>query len=349
MTHRGATGADARDGDGAGVMVGMPHSFFVREGEREIGHKLPKQGEYAVGNVFFRKPSSPDWHNDAAIKEQQATFARIADQLGLRVLGWRHVPTDNTILGPAALSREPLTLQPFVVLKSHYGAKSKKSLDGVPEGTSPADAAAAEKVAFDEQHFQRQLYVLRKQATHQLKLESGFYICSLAPQTIVYKGQLSPPQVYNYYHDLNHAMFASHFCLVHSRFSTNTFPSWDRAQPMRWAAHNGEINTVRGNKAWARSKEGNMQSQKFGADLELLYPIVEAGGSDSAAFDNVLELLTVNGILSLPEAVMLMIPEAWQNQPDMEREKVAFYQWASCLMEVSPFRLLCFVWQYLRR
>ncbi|GAA5975437.1 hypothetical protein JCM10908_005163 [Rhodotorula pacifica] len=329
MTHRGATGADARDGDGAGVMVGMPHSFFVREGEREIGHKLPKQGEYAVGNVFFRKPSSPDWHNDAGVKEQQATFARIADELGLRVLGWRHVPIDNTILGPAALSREPLTLQPFVVLKSHYGANSKKSLDGQPED----QGAEAEKVAFDEQYFQRQLYVLRKQATHQLKLENGFYICSLAPQTIVYKGQLSPPQVYNYYHDLNHAMFASHFCLVHSRFSTNTFPSWDRAQPMRWAAHNGEINTVRGNKAWARSKEGNMQSQKFGDELELLYPIVEAGGSDSAAFDNVLELLTVNGVLSLPEAVMLMIPEAWQNQPDMEREKVAFYQWASCLME----------------
>ncbi|POY76879.1 putative Glutamate synthase (NADH) [Rhodotorula taiwanensis] len=327
MTHRGATGADARDGDGAGVMVGMPHSFFVREGEREIGHKLPKQGEYAVGNVFFRKPASPDWHNDAGVKEQQATFARIADELGLRVLGWRHVPIDNTILGPAALSREPLTLQPFVVLKSHYGAKTKKSLDGQPE------SGEGDKVAFDEQYFQRQLYVLRKQATHQLKLENGFYICSLVPQTIVYKGQLSPPQVYNYYHDLNHAMFASHFCLVHSRFSTNTFPSWDRAQPMRWAAHNGEINTVRGNKAWARSKEGNMQSAKFGDELEMLYPIVEAGGSDSAAFDNVLELLTVNGVLSLPEAVMLMIPEAWQNQPDMEREKIAFYQWASCLME----------------
>ena len=120
---------------------------------------------------------------------------------------------------------------------------------------------------------------------------SWFYICSLAPHTIVYKGQLSPVQVYSYYHDLNHALFKSHFCLVHSRFSTNTFPSWDRAQPMRWVAHNGEINTVRGNKNWMRAREGNLASAKFGDELDLLYPIVELGGSDSAAFDNVLELL----------------------------------------------------------
>lgn len=131
----------------------------------------------------------------------------------------------------------------------------------------------------------------------------------------------------------NHVLFASHFCLVHSRFSTNTFPSWDRAQPMRWAAHNGEINTVRGNKNWMRAREGNLQSSRFADELDLLYPIIETGGSDSAAFDNVLELLTVNSVVTLPEAVMMLVPEAWQNNRDMEKEKVAFYQWAACLME----------------
>jgi len=139
--------------------------------------------------------------------------------------------------------------------------------------------------------------------------------------------------VYNYFHDLNHALYASHFALVHSRFSTNTFPSWDRAQPFRWAAHNGEINTVRGNKNWMRAREGHLKSEKFGDDLERLYPIVEEGGSDSAAFDNVLELLVVNGVLSLPEAVMMLVPEAWQNNDLMEPEKKAFYAWASSLME----------------
>ncbi|GAA5871080.1 hypothetical protein JCM8547_005352 [Rhodosporidiobolus lusitaniae] len=317
MTHRGATGADSRDGDGAGIMVGLPHAFFVREGERELGVKLPPEGEYAVGNVFFHKPGRLDWHNDEDLKQQQKQFVEIADGLGLRVLGWRHVPTDGTILGPAALSREPIILQPFVVLKERYGAESKES-----EGNGE----------FDEKKFERTLYVLRKHATHTLKHETGFYICSLSSKLLVYKGQLSPVQVYSYYHDLNHVLFASHFCLVHSRFSTNTFPSWMRAQPFRWAAHNGEINTVKGNRAWQRAREGNMASSSFTPEqLELLYPIVEAGGSDSAAFDNVLELLTINGVLSLPEAVAMMIPEA-QNDL-MEKEKKAFYQWAACLME----------------
>ncbi|BGP12115.1 glutamate synthase [NADH] [Rhodosporidiobolus nylandii] len=319
MTHRGATGADSRDGDGAGVMVGLPHAFLVREGERELGVKLPDEGQYAAGNLFFKKPQRPDWHNDAELKSQQSTFSSIASSLGLRVLGWRHVPTDGTILGPAALSREPVILQPFVVDAAYYGTDSKESL-GAKDGKE-----------FDEAKFEKQLYVLRKQATHTLKLESGFYICSLSPKNIVYKGQLSPVQVYSYFHDLNHVLFASHFCLVHSRFSTNTFPSWDRAQPMRWAAHNGEINTVKGNKAWMRSREGNMSSAAFGDNLKHLFPIIEAGGSDSAAFDNVLELLVVNGVLTLPEAVMLMIPEA--NDPEMSAEKKALYSYYSCLME----------------
>ncbi|WWD00785.1 hypothetical protein V866_007720 [Kwoniella sp. B9012] len=307
MTHRGATGADARDGDGAGVMTGIPHDFFVRESAHSFPSKLPAEGTYAVGNVFFSKEE---------FAAQQATFEDIARPLGLRVLGWREVPTDNSILGPASKSKEPKILQPFVVLEEHYGP-GQDSQEG----------------HFDERRFERQLYVLRKQATHKIGLKNGFYICSLTPSNIIYKGQLSPVQVYNYYHDLNHALYASHFALVHSRFSTNTFPSWDRAQPMRWAAHNGEINTVRGNKNWMRAREGNLKSEKFGDDLDLLYPIVETGGSDSAAFDNVLELLVVNGILTLPEAVMMLVPEAWQNNDLMEPEKKAFYAWASSLME----------------
>lgn len=218
MTHRGATGADARDGDGAGVMTGVPHEFFVRESTL-LNITLPPEGQYAVGNIFF-KPNAAD-----VLAEHKATFEGIAESLNLRVLGWRDVPRDNGILGPAALSREPLILQPFVVLTTAYGHGSKPD----PENTS-----------FDERYFERQLYVLRKHATHTITLANWFYICSLSNKVIVYKGQLSPPQVYNYYHDLNHVLFASHFCLVHSRFSTNTFPSWDRAQPMRWAAHNGE-------------------------------------------------------------------------------------------------------------
>ncbi|KAJ9100737.1 glutamate synthase [NADH] [Naganishia cerealis] len=309
MTHRGATGADARDGDGAGGMYAIPHRFFLRETPHCFLPRLPSLGQYAVGNVFLSR---------TAFATQQATFERLAAELGLRVLGWRAVPTDGTILGPASSSREPKILQPFVVLADHYGRDSDHS---------------EETGAFDASRFARQLYVLRKHAGHQIGLDNHFYICSLTPDNIVYKGQLSPPQVYYYYHDLNHALFESHFALVHSRFSTNTFPSWDRAQPMRWAAHNGEINTVRGNKNWMRAREGALVSEKFGDELALLYPIIETGGSDSAAFDNVLELLVVNGVLTLPEAVMMLVPEAWQTNETMEPEKKAFYQWAACLQE----------------
>lgn len=312
MTHRGAVGSDARDGDGAGVMTSIPHKFFIKNFEREQGIQLPELGKYAVGNVFF-KPE------EEALKDTLAQFEDIADSLDLRVLGWREVPKDSTLLGPAASSREPIILQPFVVLKSVYG--SGKEL--------PADFD--EK--YDEQTFERQLYVLRKRATHVIGLHNWFYICSLSNKNIVYKGQLSPVQVYSYYHDLVNVDYEGHFALVHSRFSTNTFPSWDRAQPLRWAAHNGEINTLRGNKNWMRAREGVLKSEFFGDELESLYPIIEDGGSDSAAFDNVLELLMINGVLSLPEAVMLMVPEAWQGNDTIDGAKQAFYEWAACMME----------------
>jgi glutamate synthase (NADPH/NADH) len=312
MTHRGAVGSDARDGDGAGVMTSIPHKFFQKNFEREQGFKLPPLGEYAVGNVFF-KPE------EEALKSTLDTFEDIADQLELRVLGWREVPKDTTLLGPAAKSREPIILQPFVVLKNVYGP-----------GKEPKETWAEE---YNAGYFERQLYVLRKRATHVIGLHNWFYLCSLSNRNIIYKGQLSPVQVYEYYHDLVNVDYEAHFALVHSRFSTNTFPSWDRAQPLRWAAHNGEINTLRGNKNWMRAREGLLKSGLFGDELEMLYPIIEDGGSDSAAFDNVLELLLINGVLSLPEAVMLMVPEAWQGNDSVDPARQAFYEWAACMME----------------
>ncbi|ROT40291.1 glutamate synthase [Sodiomyces alkalinus F11] len=312
MTHRGAVGSDVRDGDGAGVMTSIPHKFFIKNFEREENIKLPPPGQYAVGNLFFK----PD---EETLQESKRQLEDIAESLGLRVLGWRRPPVDSSLLGPAARSREPIILQPFVVLASAYGTSD------APENTDPE--------LFDERHFEVQLFVLRKRATHTIGLHNWFYLCSLSNKNIVYKGQLAPVQVYQYYHDLVNADYEAHFALVHSRFSTNTFPSWDRAQPLRWAAHNGEINTLRGNKNWMRAREGVMHSDVFKDELELLYPIVEDGGSDSAAFDNVLELLTINGVLSLPEAVMLMVPEAWQGNTQMDLKKAAFYEWAACQME----------------
>ena len=216
MTHRGAVGSDARDGDGAGVMTSIPHKFFIKNFERETSYKLPPQGQYAAGNLFFK----PDTE---MLKESTTKFEDVAQSVGLRVLGWREVPRDSSLLGPAALSREPIVLQPFVVLKSAYGTGNE------PDSTEN----------FDEKHFERQLFILRKRATHTIGLHNWFYLCSLSNKNIVYKGQLSPVQVYQYYHDLVSVDYEGHFALVHSRFSTNTFPSWDRAQPLRFAAHNG--------------------------------------------------------------------------------------------------------------
>jgi glutamate synthase (NADH) len=312
MTHRGAVGSDARDGDGAGVMTSIPHKFFIKNFARETGFELPPLGQYAAGNLFFK----PDTET---LKHATTSFEEVAISLGLRTLGWREVPKDSTLLGPAALSREPIILQPFVVLASAYGEGDRPLL------TDPNQ--------FDEIEFERKLYVLRKTVSHDVRYKPWFYLCSLSNKNIVYKGQLAPVQVYQYYHDLVSVDYEGHFALVHSRFSTNTFPSWDRAQPLRWLAHNGEINTLRGNKNWMRAREGVLKSEFFGDELEKLFPIVEDGGSDSAAFDNVLELLVMNRVLSLPEAVMMMVPEAWQGNAAMSAEKAAFYEYAACLME----------------
>lgn len=309
MSHRGGE-LNPKDGDGAGLLSSLPHKFLKKEFKYHCDVDLPPLGQYGTGNFFFKK-------DEAVFEKSKQTFESIASSLGLKVLGWRAVPHDSSILGPASLSREPLILQPAVVFGETYGSD-----------VSPETFEAKYK-----KDFEKKLFILRKQSSHTIGLHNWFYICSLSSKTIVYKGQLAPNQVYAYYYDLVNADYEAHFALVHSRFSTNTFPSWDRAQPLRIAAHNGEINTLRGNKNWMRAKEGVMASELFGDELEKLYPIIEEGGSDSAAFDNVLELLVINGVLSLPEAVMTMIPEAWQNDKHIDMRKKAFYEWAACLME----------------
>ncbi|KAL6612249.1 NADH/NADPH, small subunit of glutamate synthase [Neocallimastix californiae] len=304
MTHRGAVSADPRDGDGAGVMTGIPYEFFAEEIKENFNIELPPPGQYAAGNVFFNPEKK-------TLQESKEAFEGFASDLGLIVLCWRVVPTDNSMLGPSTLSKEPAILQPFITLASSSDNSN----------------------TFDMTYFERQLFFLRKQTTHALSIKDWFYICSLSNKTIVYKGLFTPVQVYNYYRDLNRPNYLTHFALVHSRFSTNTFPSWDRAQPMRWCAHNGEINTLRGNKNWMRAREGVMKSAAFGKKIEDIYPIIEVGGSDSAAFDNVLELLVINGALTMPEAIMIMIPEATSPTIEMETYKRDFYRWASCIME----------------
>lgn len=247
MTHRGGE-LNPKDGDGAGLMSSLPHKFLKREFKYHCDVDLPPLGQYGTGNVFFKK-------DEAVYEKSRNTFENIASSLGLRVLGWRAVPHDSSILGPASLSREPLILQPAIVLADVYGT------DVLPE--------EFEKTY--KKDFEKKLFILRKQSSHTIGLHNWFYICSLNAKTIVYKGQLAPNQVYAYYYDLANAEFEAHFALVHSRFSTNTFPSWDRAQPLRMAAHNGEINTLRGNKNWMRAKEGVMSSELFGEELEKLY------------------------------------------------------------------------------
>ena len=310
MAHRGATSTDG-NGDGAGILVGIPHKFMSREFKLDCGLDIPAEKQYAVGNVFFKK--------DTDLSESKKIFEDLASEIQLKVLGWRDVPRDSSILGSAALGREPHILQPIVVFAKLIGQT----------------VSAAEFASLHEREFQCRLYILRKLASKKIGLEDWFYICSLSNRTIVYKGQLTPAQVYNYYYDLTNAYFESHLALVHSRFSTNTFPSWDRAQPLRLLAHNGEINTLRGNKNWMRAREGVMSSKAFDAIeqdvLDKIFPIVEEGGSDSAALDNVLELLILNGELSLPEAVMLLVPEAGHDTMDSNLK--AWYDWAACLME----------------
>ncbi|PKU60569.1 Glutamate synthase 1 [NADH], chloroplastic [Dendrobium catenatum] len=307
MAHRGACGCEVNTGDGAGILVALPHDFY-KEVAKHHGFDLPPPGQYAVGMFFL--PSDPGRR-----EEGKTVFAQAALSLGHEVIGWRHVPTDNSDLGQSALQTEPVIEQVFLKLRL------RKSVD-----------------------FEQQMYILRRVSMAAIRvaldLKHGeardFYICSLSTRTVVYKGQLKPIQLKNYYYaDLGDERFTSYMALVHSRFSTNTFPSWDRAQPMRVLGHNGEINTLRGNVNWMKAREGLLKCKNLGLskdEMKKLLPIVDVSSSDSGAFDGVLELLVRAG-RDLPEAVMMMIPEAWQNDNNMDPERKALYAYFSALME----------------
>ncbi len=305
MAHRGACGCEPNTGDGAGILTALPHDFLVREARRELRVDLPPLGRYGAGLVFL-----PSLEKDRQTCRE--IVARIVEEEGQGLIGWRMVPTDagRADIGPGALQSEPRMEQLFL-----------KAAPGL-----------------DEAGFERKLFLIRKRASSSIRRDSGleqakmFYICSLSTRVIVYKGMLTPAQLFPYYPDLSDRSYTSHLALVHSRFSTNTFPSWDRAQPLRLMCHNGEINTIRGNMNWMRAREGSLHSRDFGERLRLAFPILEPDCSDSGTFDNMLEFLSVTG-RSLPEAVMMMIPEAWQKHPAMGPEKRAFYEYHSCLLE----------------
>jgi glutamate synthase (NADPH/NADH) large chain len=305
MDHRGACGCEPNTGDGAGVLTALPHEFLRRVVKNELGAELPKPGQFAAGIVFLPK----DVNERARCKQVVEEF--IAAQ-GQKLVGWRQVPTqtEKADIGPSAKAGEP-HIEQLVI-------------------------AAAKGLSGDA--FERQLYLIRKQASHKLRGDTSmvqakmFYVCSLSTKVIIYKGMLTTEQLFKYYPDLAAPDYTSHLAMVHSRFSTNTFPSWDRAQPMRFMSHNGEINTLRGNMNWMQARQGLAESKLIGKEITKLFPVAEPDCSDSGTFDNVLEFLLMNG-RTLQESVMMMIPEAWQNHETMSEDKQAFYEYHSCLME----------------
>ncbi len=306
LTHRGACGAEPTTGDGAGILMQIPHQHFVQECAR-LNIDLPEAGDYGVGMIFL--PQDEGQRQDFA-----ARLEAIIEAEGQKVLGWRTVPTDGSMLGETAKLREPVIQQIFI---------------------GPNDAALIQ--AEDGLGFERKLYVIRRLAEKEIRfsdLPGGdmFYIPSLSARTIVYNGMLMPEQVTAFYLDLTKPDIESAIAVVHSRFSTNTFPSWERAHPNRYLIHNGEINTVRGNINWMHTRQSTLASDLFGDDLPKLFPIIDDQGSDSAVFDNCLEFLGLTG-RSLPHAAMMMIPEPWSNHQTMNDEKKAFYEYHSCLME----------------
>ena len=302
LDHRGACGCEENTGDGAGILIQVPH-VFLKEACAGLGFQLPEPGDYGVGMIFL-----PDH------REQRVQFEKIIEAIvkeeGQQCLGWRKVPTDNLYLGEGAKAAEPFVRQVFI-------------------GRS-ADLA-------DDLAFERKLFVIRRRAENAIRyagLPGGefFYVPSLSSRTLIYKGMLTSRQVSTFYPDLSDPQFESAIALVHSRFSTNTFPSWGRAHPYRYLIHNGEINTLRGNENWMYARQGMLASEMFGDDLTKVFPIIQEDGSDSTKFDNCLEFLALSG-RSLPHAMMMMIPEPWENHESMDAKKRAFYDFHSCLME----------------
>jgi glutamate synthase (ferredoxin) len=303
LDHRGACGCEANTGDGAGILMQTPHES-LRNVTDKLGFKLPEPGQYGVGMLFMPK-------NPAEREAVKAAFARIVAEEGQTLIGWRDIPTDNSSLGKTAVAAEPFMMQVFI----------------------GRNAALKDDLAFE-----RKLYVIRKVAEQRIRYGKSiaggnwFYVSSLSYKTVVYKGMLMPEQVAKYYPDLTDAGMVTALALVHSRFSTNTFPSWDRSHPYRYIAHNGEINTLRGNINWMYAGQSNFKSELFGDDIKKILPLINTDGSDSAMFDNCLELLVMAG-RPLPHVMMMMIPEPWENHESMSPEKHAFYEYHSCLME----------------
>ena len=303
LEHRGAVGADPRAGDGAGILVQIPHKFFARKAN-ELGITLPAPGEYGIGVLFMPR--------DADRREiVRKSFEQIAAQEGLPILGWRSdIPTDNSTLGETVKPTEPFHMQVFI-------GRGKRKLT--------------------EDQFERALYILRKavSATIYKQVErrlSGYYPVSVSCRTIIYKGMFLADQLGTYYPDLHEPDFESALALVHQRFSTNTFPTWSLAHPYRMIAHNGEINTLRGNNNWMAARQASVSSELYGDDISKLWPISYEGQSDTACFDNALEFL-VQGGYSLSHAMMMMVPEAWAGNPLMDEERRAFYEYNAALME----------------
>ncbi|MAG04047.1 MAG: glutamate synthase large subunit [Acidimicrobiaceae bacterium] len=313
MAHRGALGAEKNTGDGAGILIQVPDAFY----REVVDFDLPDVGEYATGIAFLPRDS-----RDAASVE--ATVASLAREEGLEVLGWRDLPVDDSMIGPAAKAAEPTFRQVFL---------------------ASCDSGGVRLAGID---LDRLAYMLRKRSEHEISLEEtadpavgmggaggghdGVYFASLSSQTIVYKGMLTTDQLGAFFPDLTDPRMKSAMALVHSRFSTNTFPSWPLAHPYRLIAHNGEINTVQGNRNWMRAREALLETDLLPGDLERIFPICTPGASDTAGFDEALELLYLGGY-PLPEAVMMMIPEPWENHREMDPDRLAFYEYHASLME----------------
>ena len=302
LSHRGAVGADPLAGDGAGILLQLPDTFLRAEGA-DLGIELPQPGDYAVGMVFLPRDAHARAQSEAALERTVAAEGQL-------FLGWRDVPTDNSCLGRSVRPSEPVVRHAFI----QRGA-------GCP----------------DTDAFERKLFVIRKQTHHaiwdrDLLGRQQFYIASLSSRTLVYKGMILARNLGVYYPDLRDPRLESALALVHQRFSTNTFPSWALAHPFRYLCHNGEINTLRGNINWMLARRHNMRSDRLGADLDKLWPLIGDGASDSATFDNALELLLAGGY-SLPHAMMLMVPEAWTDNPLMDARRRAFYEYHAALME----------------
>jgi glutamate synthase (ferredoxin) len=302
MEHRGACGSEKNTGDGAGVLIQMPHAFLAQECDR-LRIRLPRPGRYGVGMVFLPTDASDRLHCEGL-------FEKVVRAEGHHVLGWRNVPVDAAPLGPSARAGEPIIRQVFIDRGEVVG---------------------------DDLAFERKLFVVRKRVEHAIKASgraqrSMFYVPSLSCRTIIYKGMLNANQLDAYFPDLLHPEVATALAMVHSRFSTNTFPNWARAHPYRYLSHNGEINTLRGNISWMQARQNQLASDLFGFDLQKIMPVIDPEGSDSAMFDNALEMLTLSG-RSLPHAMMMMIPEPWSGHESMSQEKRAFYEYHACLME----------------